>query len=209
MQPHPPAIQIAQPKRFTARAVLVINAYGILLLLPLCCSILLVSLFKFSLLTLLIPLLVVAASVCLLPFGLGNSCVTRLVKSLPAPPPGSPDPFVVQLTTSPRIRSGLRAILDDADDVGYLHLASAALSFQGDSVNLSVPYDHILQIQPRNIGWRGLFLYGRRIKLRVSGLPNLDALEFTERSSCHLFASKSITRRLHEQLSAKLPPTAP
>lgn len=185
-------------------AVMIISAYGVLLLLPLFFSILLVSLLKFSLLTILIPLLVVIATVCLLPFGLGNTYVTRLVSSLATAAGKGEDEFVVQLTLSPRIRSGVRAILDDADDVGYLSLTSAEVVFQGDSVKLSVPYDHIVEIQPHNVGLRGLFVYGRRIGVLVSGSPRMEGLEFTERSSWLLFTSKRITRRLYEQLSAKV-----
>ena len=134
MQAPSPTIEIVQPKRFTAAAVMIISAYGVLLLLPLFFAILLVSLLKFGLLTILIPLLVVAVTVSLLPFGLGNTYATRLVKSLPAEESRGEEAFIVQLTLSPRIRSGIRAILDDADDLGYLRLASDALIFQGDSV---------------------------------------------------------------------------
>lgn len=185
-------------------AVMIISAYGILLLLPLFFSILLLSLLKFGPLTILIPVLVAVATVCLLPFGLGNTYVTRLVRSLVTVASNGGDEFVVQLTLSPRIRSGVRAILDDADDVGYLSLTSAGVIFRGDSVKLSVPYDHIVEVQPHNIGLRGLFVYGRRIRVLVSGSPRVKELEFTERSSWLLFASKRITRRLHERLSAKV-----
>lgn len=204
MQASSPTIEIVQPKRFTAAAVMIISAYGVLLLLPLFFAILLVSLLKFGLLTILIPLLVVAVTVSLLPFGLGNTYATRLVKSLPAEESRGEEAFIVQLTLSPRIRSGIRAILDDADDLGCLRLASDALIFQGDSVRLVVPYDHIAEVQPRNIGLRGLFVYGRRIKVSVSNWPEIDEMEFAERSSCNLPASKRITRRLYELLSAQV-----
>ena len=197
-------IEIAQRKLFTAGAVAVVSAYGILLAAPFFIAILVVSLIKFGILTVLIPLLAVAATAYFLPFGLGNAHVTRLVQSLnPAASKGE-DGFIVQLTLSPRIRSGLRAILEDADDIGYLSFTGTELLFQGDSVKLSVPFDHIEQVRPQNIGLRGLFVYGRRIKVVASGLPNIEAFEFAERSSWLLPDSRRITRKLSERLSTKV-----
>ena len=111
-------IEIAQPKLFTAGAVAVVSAYGLLLAAPLFISILVISLIKFGILTVLIPFLVVAATAYFLPYGLGNTHVTRLVRSLNPAAGNSEDGFIVQLTLSPRLRSGLRAIVDDADDIG-------------------------------------------------------------------------------------------
>ena len=197
-------IEIAPPRLFTAGAVVTVSAYGILLAAPFFAAILVVSLIKFGILTVLIPLLAVAATAYFLPFGLGNAHVTRLVQSLNPAAGKSEDGFIVQLTLSPRIRSGLRAILDDADDIGYLSFTGTELLFQGDSVKLSVPFNYIEQVQPQNIGLRGLFVYGRRIRVRVSGLPQIEALEFAERASRVLPTSRAITRKLCERLSAKV-----
>ena len=196
-------IEIAQPKLFTAGAVVTVSAYGILLAVPLLIAILVVSVINYGILTLLIPFLVVAATAYFLPFGLGNTHVTRLVQKLNPAAGKSEDGFIVQLTLSPRIRSGLRAILDDADDIGYLSFTGTELLFQGDSVKLSVPFDRIEQVRPQNIGLRGLFVYGRRIKVRVSGLSNIESFEFAERSSWLLPTSRAITRQLCERLSSQ------
>jgi hypothetical protein len=195
-------VEVVQPRLFTLGAVLTVNAYGLALAAPFLMSILVVSLIPFGVLTVLIPFLVVAGTAYFLPFGLGNTHITRLVRSLrPAASQGGKG-FVVQLTLSPRIRSGFRAILEDADDIGHLSFTSAGLVFDGDSVRLFVPYDHIEQVRPQNIGLRGLFVYGRRIKIMVSGLPEAEALEFAERSSWFLPASSRITRQLCERLAA-------
>lgn len=199
-------IEIAPPMLFTAGAVVTVSAYGILLAAPFFAAILVVSLIKFGILTVLIPLLAVAATAYFLPFGLGNAHVTRLVQSLNPAAGKSEDGFIVQLTLSPRIRSGLRAILDDADDIGYLSFTGTELLFQGDSVKLSVPFNYIEQVQPQNIGLRGLFVYGRRIRVRVSGLPEIESFEFAERSSWLLPNSRAITRKLYERLSSQRPP---
>ena len=205
MSSNPATIEIAQPRLFTAGAVAVVSAYGLLLAAPLFISILVISLIKFGILTLLIPLLVVAATAYFLPYGLGNTHVTRLVQSLDPAAGQSADGFIVQLTLSPRIRSGLRAVVDDADDIGYLSFTGTELCFQGDSVKLSVPFECIERVRPQNIGLRGLFVYGRRVRVVVSGLPQTEALEFAERASWVLPTSRAITRKLHARLSAKVP----
>src|ERR1035437_8847666 len=197
-------IEIAQPRLFAAGAVAVVNAYGILLVVPLFIAILVISLIKFGFLTILIPFVALAATAYFLPFGLGNTYVSKLVRSLNPAARKSEDGFIVQLTLSPRIRSGFRAILDDADDIGYLSFTESELLFQGDCVKLSIPFDHIEQVRPQNIGLRGLFVYGRRIKVMASGLAQIESLEFAERSSWLLPDSRRITRKLSERLSTKV-----
>jgi hypothetical protein len=196
-------IEIAQPKLFTAGAVVTVSAYGMLLGVPLLIAILVVSVMNYGIFTLLIPFLVVAATAYFLPFGLGNTYVTRLVQKLNPAAGMSDDGFIVQLTLSPRIRSGLRAILDDADDIGYLSFTGTELLFHGDSVKLSIPFDRIEQVRPQNIGLRGLFVYGRRTQIVVSGLPNIESFEFAERSSWLLPDSRAKARRLWERLSSQ------
>lgn len=198
--------EIARPRLFTAGAVAVISAYGILMITPIFSAIIVVSVIKLGILTVLIPLLALAATAFFLPFGLGNAHVARLVRSLNPVAGQNGDGFIVQLTVSPRLRSGLRALLEDADDIGYLTFAGNELYFQGDSVKLSVPWENIQLVRPRNIGWRGLYVYGRRIKLVVSGWPEVESFEIAERSSWLLPASRTITRKLYERLSASASP---
>ena len=204
MQSDSATIEIAQPKLFTTGAVVAVSAYGLLLAAPIFISILVVSVIKYGMLTLLIPLLVVVAMAYFLPFGLGNTHVTRLVQSFNPAAGKSEDGFIVQLTLTPRIRSGLRAILEDADDIGYLSFTRTELLFQGDSVKLSVPFGCIEQVRPQNIGLRGLFVYGRRIRIVASGLPQVASFEFAERSSWLLPDSRRITRKLAECLSTRV-----
>ena len=200
-----PTIEFTQPKLFTAGAVATVNAYGVVLAMPLFFSILVVSVIKFGILTALIPLLVVAATAYFLPFGLGNTHVTRLVRSLHPAAGKDESGFIVQLTLSPRLSSGLRAILEDADDIGYLSFTGTGLVFQGDSVQLSIPFDRITRVQPQNVGLRGRFVYGRRIRVVISGLAEIESIEFAERSSWLLPTSRAITRKLCQRLRAAAP----
>src|ERR1700687_2675606 len=107
-------IEITPPKLFTAASVFVVCAFGILLGLPVLISVLAVSLMRPGIMSLLIPLLVIAATAYFLPFGLGNAYVTRLIRSLKPTTDKNQEAFAVQLTLSPRIRSGIRAVVEDA-----------------------------------------------------------------------------------------------
>ena len=196
-------IEVGPPKLFTTAGVVVINAYGLLLIIPFLASVLVISLLKFGVLTWLIPIVVVIATAYFLPFAVGNARVVRMVRSLNIPAGKAEDSFVVQLTCSPRISSGLRAVLEDADDIGCLSFTPSELVFHGDSVKLSVPFDQIEKVRRQNVGLRGLFVYGPRIELVVSGLPEVKSLEFAERSSWLLTTSRKTTRKLFECLVSK------
>lgn len=165
-------------------------------------SLLAVTVIKLGILTLLLPLLTLGVTAYFLPFGLGNPVVKKLVRSVNPQVRETEDDFIVQMTLSPRIRSGLRALIEDADDLGYLTFTESDLVFRGDSVRLRIPWGRIVDVRPQNIGWRGRFLYGCRIRIVVAGMPQLQAVTFSERSSLLLPSSKRITRMLRERIRA-------
>ena len=197
-------IAIVPPARFGVGAQWAVHACGLVLALPVLASVVAMSLGKFAPWSLLLPLAAIAGTAYLLPLGLGNACMARVARALDPAAGKGPDSFIVQLTLSPRIRSGLWAELEDADDIGCLRLTEAALVFEGDSVKVSLPYAQIGRVRSRNIGLRGLFVYGRRIVVEISGPSKVSALEFAERSSWVLPASRRTTQRLWERLSSKL-----
>jgi hypothetical protein len=192
-------LEITSPKAFTSAAIFVIAGCGVLLVAPVLVSLMAVTVIKLGVLTVLIPLLTIAGTAYFLPFGLGNPIVKKLVRSRNLDT--SRDGFIVQITMSPRIRTGLRALVEDADDLGYLSFTETDLVFQGDSVRLRIPWSQITEVRPQNIGWRGRYLYGSRIKLTVAGITNVEALTFCERSSLLLPTSKRNTRKLRERIS--------
>jgi hypothetical protein len=192
-------VEITPPKSFTSGAILIIAGCGLLLVAPVLASLLAVTVIKLGMLTVLIPLFTIAVTAYFLPFGLGNPIVRRLVRSKLNV---SNDGFIVQMTLSPRIRSGLRALIEDADDLGYLSFTDSELIFQGDSVRLRIPWRQISEVRPQNIGWRGRYLYGSRIIISVIGIPNVDAVAFSERSSLLLPTSKQITKKLCKRICA-------
>ncbi len=194
-------LEVGPPKLFGTGALFIVSAYGLLVMLPVLISILVISLLQFGLLTFVLPLAAIAFATLLLPCGFGNPYICRLVDSLNPASRGSAEGFVVQLTMTPRLRTGPRALLEDADDVGWLSFTGSELRFQGDSVQLSVPFEHIRELQSRNIGWRGLFLYGGRCAFAVSSLPQVQLFELAERSSWLLPGSRMKSRRLFECLA--------
>lgn len=165
-------------------------------------SILAVTTIRLGILTLLLPLFTLGVTAYFLPFGLGNSVVRRLVRSLNPGANEITDGFIVQMTLAPRLRSGLRALIEDADDLGYLRFTDSELIFQGDSVKFRIPWEQITEVRPQNIGWRGRFVYGSRIWISISGMSQIQAVAFSERSSLLLPASKRITKSLRERICA-------
>ena len=176
-------LEIGQPRLLTAGTMLALYGFGLLRVIPVLVAIVVVSLVPFGAWSVVVPLLAIVVTTASLPFTFGNTLITKLVHRLAPAAAGGEDAFVVQLTFSPRLRSGLRALVEDADDIGCLRFTPSELVFDGDSVKLSVPGGQIGRVESRNIGLRGLFLYGARIEVTVSGLSNVRTLEFTERSS--------------------------
>jgi hypothetical protein len=202
----PPAsarMEIKPPELLTGGAVLAVCFYGVLLMVPVLLSVLAVSMLRLGVLTWFIPLATVVVATCFLPFGFGNPHITRLARSLPTSTLDGSDGFVVQVTLDPRLRKGVRAVIEDADDIGWLRLCESALVFQGDSLNFTVPFDQIRNVKPQSIGVRGLFLYPS-LKLVVSNLPNIHSLTLADRSAWLLPTARATTTRIRRQLADKL-----
>jgi hypothetical protein len=199
IQSQVPQLEVAAPKRFDLGAVLRLNAYGAVLAVPVLLSVLVMSAFPFGLVPALLPIAAIILGSFFLPFGFGNRLVTRLVQGQ-AGVTAATDQFIVQATFSPRIRSGLRSVLEDADDVGLLSFSDSGFVFKGDSVTLRVPFGCIRSIQNQSLGLRGLYLYGNRVAAELDGLPGVKSVAFAERSSLIIPTS----RRLAKQLQAKM-----
>ncbi len=191
--------RITTPERFTTTAVAICNAYGLLLFITaLFVSIIAVSLLQFSVLSFTVPLLAVAAAAFVLPFGAGNSYIARLAQAYR--PPGQ-NLFLVQLTFAPRLRWGFRAMLEDADDIGWLSCTDEALVFRGDSVEFSIPLNQIQSVRRESGGLRNLFL-NPRVAVRIQGINDFRGLRLADRSSLLLPTSRKRAASLYESVSA-------
>jgi len=185
-------LETRPPTVFTTTSLIVISLYGLVLAVPVLISFMIVSVQHFGLLTFLVPAAAIVLSIFLLPLGFGNPYVCRLVRSLE--PPGESQ--LVQVTRDPRQRGGLFAVLEDADDFGFLKLTETALVFDGDSIRLSVPYNRVRNLKQQNTGWRSLFAYGAQTSLLVSDLPEAGRFVFAERSSWILPTSRKNAQRM-------------
>jgi len=192
-------LTMGHPRRLTTAAVLILQAWGLLLMVPVLASMLAVSVGALSFAA---PVAVLVAVTFLLPIGFGNPYVKRLVGPPPPDAGARSECFIVQVTLNPRLHTGLRGLVEDADDFGYLCFTESELVFHGDSLQAIIPFDQIREVQRLGIRLRGLFLCKRRIAVVVSGLPQIESLEFAERSSWVLPASWAIARKLHERLGA-------
>jgi hypothetical protein len=188
------------PSLLTGGAVLVVCAYGLLLLVPVLAAMMMVSLLSLGIWTILIPASAIALATYFLPFGFGNAHITRLVRSLqPGGKSGLPR-FVVQLTFNPRLRTGLRALLEDADDIGWLSITDSGVEFHGDSIRFTIPRASIRTVRVQSIGLRGLFVYPR-VVLAVTGIGGVSDLRLADRSSWVLPTARKRTAQLHRSLT--------
>jgi hypothetical protein len=196
-------MEIREPRLMSSLAVLVACSYGLLLFIPVVLVLLVVSVLPFGWMTLVFPLTVFGAATALLPFGAGNTLIKKLARDIPLPSTPSPK-FLVQLTFVPRLRSGPRALIEDADDVGWLVFLEESMEFYGDSIRLAMTYDSIESARPGSIGLRGLYLYPA-LQLRVSRGESGMHFSIAERSSWLLSGARRITREIQRQLSVHRP----
>jgi hypothetical protein len=201
--PTAPKIDVAAPKFLTAGTVLAIYVSGLLLgVLVLGGSVLVLSLYPLSIWSVLVPVLAAIAFITLPPLGFEQFVVMRLVRSLPPAPASAQASFIAQLSLKPRLRPGLRGLLDDADDIGRLSLTESELIFHGDSVRLAVPLARIAGVRTHNVGLRRFFVYGPRVEVVVVGMPGYTALEFAGRSPQFVAGSRKAARQLRKRLVA-------
>jgi hypothetical protein len=211
MSANRPRIETAKPRLFTSRACWIINLFSVVLLIPLGIALLIIAIaFMF------LPIvsagvfslcLLIAAMFCTLyffPAGLANPYVSRLVESRQARVGNEDNSFISQIALSPRLFSGVRGFIEDADDVGRLQINEADFRYEGDSIMLQVPYGCVTRVKKTNIGWRGLWICGPRIKVCFSGLPGLEEIEFCERSALTLISNRKRANRIFKEISARI-----
>jgi len=129
-----------------------------------------------------------------LPLGCGSLYIVRLVRRHIPRRDEQGAVFIVQLTLRPRLYRGVRGWLEDADDVGVLNLTDNAAIFTGDHVALSLPYRSITRISDHNVGKRGLWVCGRRIRVSSPQLPQYEYIEFMERAAMTIGACNRTSR---------------
>jgi hypothetical protein len=109
---------------------------------------------------------------------------------------------VCQISMTPKLCSGFRAFLEDADDVGYLTVSGDSVDFKGDSIEFSIPKSEISNVRSCNIGWRGCWIAGRRIKLTINGHERFKEIEICERHTWTIPGSWLLSKQLYDQISS-------
>ena len=134
----------------------------------------------------------------------GNWYVRRVVRRLGLPGEVTSGGHVFQIEFRPRLCSGLRALLDDADDVGVLRLDDEALTYHGDRVTLAVPYAAVRSLRARNIGWRSLWLGGKRIEIVAGDGERELTFELLEREAHTLPTARHVSEAVLAILTEKV-----
>ena len=118
--------------------------------------------------------------------------------------------FIAGAATCSRWRAGRgcargsRAWVEDADDVGILRLDDEALAFHGDRVTLAVPYAAVRSLRARNIGWRSLWLGGKRIEIVAGDGERELTFELLEREAHTLPTARHLSETVLTILSEKV-----
>ncbi len=110
--------------------------------------------------------------------------------------------YVCQISMTPKICSGIRAFLEDADDIGYLSVSTGSVEFRGDSVDFSLTKAEIINVRSYNVGWRGYWIAGRRIKIAISGHEKIKEIEISERHSWTIPGSQSLADNICSAISS-------
>ena len=148
-----------------------------------------------------IALIVFGVSLFFIPLLWANPYICYLVRKGTVPSAEEASTvFLVQLALHPRLHTGIRGWLEDADDIGYMTVSSTGITFTGDHVTLRLPSESIVGVRTRNIGWRGFWICRYRIYLTSSLLGDLDCVEFGDRAAFTTLGcarnTKSILQRI-------------
>jgi hypothetical protein len=196
-------IELRPASRFGVAALVIIWSFGLFLLAPVLLSLFAVSLIRLSSLTLLLPASVLILTAIIIPFGQANLFIRQQVHKLGTEPIDG-ESFVVQLTLHPRLKRGLRGMVEDADDFGRLIFRPEGLVFEGDAVTLWLPYGAIVSVQGKNVGARGRYIAGGRILLETRGLENFEGFEIADRSSLTSAQASRQARKIFGLLSGRI-----
>jgi len=134
----------------------------------------------------------------------GNPYIVHLVRKIPQQPPWNEKSFVVQMALSPRLHTGIRGFLEDADDIGFLTFTTDTIIFYGDQTTLRLPKDSLTEVSTRNVGWRGLWICGYYTRLRSNLLSDHEFVEFADRSTWTVISAFRRSEELFKELQPDL-----
>lgn len=113
----------------------------------------------------------------------GNFYYPRIIRTFVKETSGRDPSMLAQMSLSPRLRKGLRAATDSADDVGLVELGPEAFLFKGDAVSMVIPYDRIGGISRHSVGPRGFWLVRCWIRLHTDAFEDYEHVDLADASS--------------------------
>lgn len=98
-----------------------------------------------------------------------------------------------QISFSPRLRHGLVANLGDSDDIGRFEITDDGIRFDGEIVQLTLPFAAIDSISRSTSDWRAMWAQGRKSRIATRGLDGISSFEIGERQSHTYWGSVQIS----------------
>lgn len=111
--------------------------------------------------------------------------------------------YTVQIALNPRHSTGLRALLDDCDDIGVLFLLEDELRFEGDCMSFVLPRDAIdLIVDGSDSAVYGVLGLGKRTTFQIKPSVNhpFTSITLAERRSAQLIQYYRYARILVDRL---------
>lgn len=214
---NPMQVEVRPPRAFGLKEVVIVNALSAVP--SLACGLLFgagvtglvgaawLALFcRTPLWWMLIPLVSLALCSCLLYFAPFLFFANYYIRSIAAKldHATSESDCVCQIATYPRSCRGIGAFLEDADDIGVLWVGDDGIDFKGDHLYLTVPHSSVASVHLSNVGWRGLWFIGQRIRLELYESEEFHALELCERQSSTVAEARSVSLRLFKAIGSSM-----
>ena len=133
-----------------------------------------------------------------------NPYIVHLAGKIHQLPTGSEKSFVVQMALSPRLHTGIRGFLEDADDIGILTFTADTIIFHGDQTTLKLPVDSLTEVSTRNLGFRGLWICGYCTRLRSKLLSDHEFVEFADRSAWTVISAFQRSKEIFQKSKKKI-----
>ena len=111
--------------------------------------------------------------------------------------------YVCQIATQPRTCKGIQAFLEDADDVGIARIEDGVFKFHGDHSEISVNLYNV-SAELHNIGYRGVWYAGRRIKIVLPPQDKFKSIEILERQCWSAMQSRKLMLQIFEKIKANM-----
>lgn len=112
--------------------------------------------------------------------------------------------YICQVSTLPRSCTGIRAFLEDADDVGFLSIHAGSIEFRGDHSDLTIALSNNVVVELHNVGWRGFWCAGRRVRILLLEHEEIQEIDIAERQSWTIIQSRRLALQIFEAIKSNI-----